>query len=76
MPKTKSEKEVVWTGSKTCDFCHKEISDILIDGKTMMGPWATMCPSCHRFYGYKRFGTGIGQKYKKNSDGKFIKIEG
>ncbi len=69
-------EEVKWMGSKTCDFCHKDIDDILIDGKTRIGPWAVMCSNCHIRFGYPTFGKGIGQKYKKNSDGDFIKIEG
>lgn len=71
-----ANKIVTWSGSTTCDFCHKEIPHTLIDGKTMMGSWATMCPQCHAFYGYRKFGTGIGQKYQKDSNGKFVKVEG
>lgn len=71
-----NNKEVKWMGSKVCDFCHKDIDDILIDGKTMMGPWAVMCEECHSIHGYPTFATGIGQKYKKNSEGDFVKIEG
>lgn len=69
-------KNVIWSSSRTCDFCHREINDILIDGKTKEGPWATMCTECHSLYGYNKFGTGIGQKYKKNSENQFVKIEG
>lgn len=69
-------KEVEWLSSNKCDYCGKEIDDILIDGRTKTGPWATMCKSCHKKYGVNKFGVGFGQKYKKNSEGKFIKIEG
>lgn len=71
-----TNKIVKWSGSTKCDFCHKEISHVLIDGKTIMGSWAIMCPHCHSFYGYKKFRTGIGQKYQINSKGEFIKVEG
>ena len=63
-----------WLGSHTCDFCHKEITDILYDGKTYLGPWATMCPTCWAENGIG-LGTGRGQKYEMH-DGKFIKVEG
>lgn len=70
------EREVEWTSSKKCDFCGTEIDDILIDGRTKTGPWATMCSKCFKHYGTGIFGTGFGQKYKKNSEGRFLKIEG
>jgi len=71
-------EEVMWTGSRTCDFCNNVIKDILIDGKTTYpgGPWATMCEKCHSKFGYPQFGIGIGQKYKKNDKDEFVKIEG
>lgn len=63
-----------WLGSHTCDFCHKEITDTLYDGKTYFGPWATMCLTCWIENGIG-LGTGRGQKYEMH-DGKFIKVEG
>lgn len=70
-------KQVEWCGSKKCDFCEKEIHGILIDGVTKHnGCWATMCEPCHKKHGYPKFGMGIGQKYKENKEGKFLKIEG
>lgn len=70
----KREKE--WLGSKKCDFCNTIINDILIDGKTTDGYWATMCKKCHKIHGIGKFGIGCGQKYEKNSENRFIKIEG
>lgn len=65
-----------WYGStpKNCDICNEPIEDIFIDGKTDMGPWATMCPSCHAKCG-KGLGMGTGQMYKKEGD-VWYKIEG
>ena len=63
-----------WFGSHTCDFCHKEITGALYDGKTCFGPWATMCPACWAENGVG-LGTGRGQKYEMH-DGKLIKVEG
>lgn len=52
------------------------ISETIIDGKTTMGPWALMTPSSWRLYGVGRLGTGLGQKYEKQDDGKWLKVEG
>lgn len=67
---------VEWTSSRICDFCGDTIHGVLIDGKTNLGPWATMCETCHKKYGYQTFGCGIGQKYTESPEGKFIKTEG
>lgn len=53
-----------------CDLCDHPITGTFIDGKTRMGPWANMCPSCHRIHG-SGLGMGRGQKYTRtpSSDG-------
>lgn len=58
---------------KSCDICHNEITTTFIDGKTSFGPWANMCGTCHDLYGVG-LGIGKGQKYQKQSDGRFLKI--
>lgn len=57
------------------DFGDK-IKDIIIDGKTKMGPWGLMTERSYQQYGIGKLGMGYGQKYKKQSDGKWLKIEG
>lgn len=52
-----------------------EVGGIIIDGKTVMGPWALMSPSAFRAYGTGRLGLGLGQKYEKQADGKWLKVE-
>jgi hypothetical protein len=52
------------------------IDDIIYDGKTVMGTWALMSPGAWRAYGVGRTGLGLAQKYKKQSDGRWLKIEG
>ena len=54
-----------WHGpASVCDICRCELVDeYFVDGRTKMGPWALMCPSCHRKYGVG-LGTGFGQKYR------------
>lgn len=66
---------VTWHGSITCGFCGKEITGILVDGKTRQSPWATMCPKCFEENGIG-LGLGKGQMYMKKEDGFFYKIAG
>lgn len=40
-----------------CNFCHKP-TDALVDGKTLMGPWANMCDAHFLKYGV---GLGLGK---------------
>lgn len=69
-------KKVYWLGDvgETDDFGVK-ITDTIIDGATMMGPWALMTPKTFARYG-RGLGLGRGQKYRKQEDGKWLKIEG
>lgn len=55
-----------------------QITDIIIDGKTNKGPWATMSEESWKHFGGTggKFGIGLGQKYQKQSDGKWLMIEG
>lgn len=59
----------------TDDFGDKYSTD-MIDGATIAGPWANMTPASWMKYGIGRLGTGYGQHYKKQPDGKWLKIEG
>lgn len=52
-----------------------EIDDTIYDGATTMGPWALMAPKSFRRYG-RGVGTGVGQRYNKQPDGKWLKVEG
>lgn len=57
---------------RTCDICGKDIwLKDYVDGKTIHGPWATMCISCHDRVG---LGLGLGKGQRYSHDGK--KIEG
>ena len=64
----------MWMGSTTCDFCGKKITDKLVDGKTVEGPWAVMCPHCFTVHGVG-LGIGKGQKYALDCHGNFVKVE-
>jgi hypothetical protein len=58
------------------DDFEQAITDTFIDGKTKRGPWATMSPASWKKNGVGKLGTGYGQKYEKQKDGKWLKIEG
>ena len=57
--------------TKPCDI---EIKNEFIDGATIFGPWANMCPTCHAQFG-TGLGLGLGQRYRKAVDGNFYKVE-
>lgn len=52
------------------------IKDVMIDGKTKQGPWGLMTPASWAKHGVGKLGTGYGQKYQKQTDGKWLKVEG
>jgi hypothetical protein len=68
----------IWIGDPPdiCDINREPIVDEFIDGKTRAGPWANMCPKCYKIFGVGRLGTGFGQRYKKQDDGTWLKVEG
>jgi hypothetical protein len=51
-------------------------STTMYDGKTIHGPWANMTPKSWRVHGCGRLGTGYGQKYEKQENGRWLKVEG
>lgn len=51
------------------------ISDTIIDGVATAGMWALMTPASHAKFG-RGLGLGRGQKYVKQPDGKWLKVEG
>ncbi len=73
----KADKKKYWMGTVGV----KDDFGILIrvefvDGKTQMGPWAIMAPISYMRYGVGQLGTGYGQRYKKQPDGRWLKVEG
>jgi hypothetical protein len=76
MPNKSQGPEVYWKGSDPIkDDFDVRIIDTFVDGKTKQGPWAMMAPSSFQLYGVG-LGLGKGQKYQKQGDGKWLKIEG
>lgn len=65
-----------WMGTvREKDDFEQPITDTFFDGKTVMGPWATMSPTSWRKYGCGT-GLGHGQKYQKQEDGRWLKVAG
>jgi hypothetical protein len=73
----KEKAKVYWLSAvgEVDDFGDK-ITDTIIDGATNMGPWALMTPRSFRYNGLNRLGEGYGQKYEKQEDGRWLKVEG
>ena len=62
-----------WGGSEPiCNICNKKPKGYFVDGRTRMGPWALMCPACHKRVGVG-LGTSFGQKYDADT---LEKLEG
>ena len=58
-----------------CNICDRPVGVRFVDGRTRMGPWADMCPTCHARYGVG-LGTGRGQLYELQADGRYVKVSG
>lgn len=69
--------EVYWQGTAPtqCDICKQSLFSCFSDGKTIMGPWANMCDVCQGLYGY-RYNQGLGQRYERQEDGRYLKVAG
>jgi hypothetical protein len=52
------------------------ITKTFVDGATRHGPWAIMSPKSWKTHGVARLGTGFGQMYEKQSDGRWLKVSG
>lgn len=71
------QQKVYWiTPLGSADDFGIPFDKVMYDAKTRMGPWANMAPSSFRTYGLGRLGTGFGQKYEKQADGRWLKVEG
>lgn len=69
-------KKVYWlSGVGIDDDFNDKVENTIIDGKTKTGPWGLMTPASFARFGVG-LGTGLGQKYEKQPDGKWLKVEG
>ena len=61
----------------TRDDFGKEYNDVMYDARTYTGQWANMTESSWRINrAVGKLGTGYGQKYVKQADGRWLKVEG
>lgn len=51
------------------------LKEEFVDGKTIYGPWAMMAPESFMKYGIGT-GLGVGQRYRKQRSGRWMKVEG
>ena len=67
-------KKWIGTWPAQCDICGDDLHDesYFVDGRTKFGPWALLCPDCHKISGMG-LGPGKGQKYDTNT---LEKLEG
>jgi len=56
-----------------CDLCCIPITTKFYDARLSVGSWGNVCPNCYRRFGH---GTGLGQEYTKQRDGRFLKTKG
>lgn len=60
-----------------CNGCGGDFDKTMYDMKTKQGPWGNLCENCAMHgIGIAKLGQGFGQKYKKQTSGKWLKIAG
>lgn len=73
---TPEKKAVYYTGAPDkCDTCDKPFGNIMYDAAIPGSSWGNMCKSCFKMYGCST-GTGLGQEYTKQADGRWLKTAG
>ena len=71
---------VYWSGKvPSRDDFGGLITDTFVDGKTYQGPWGIM--NMENWYKHSisrdhAFGLGLGQRYVRQEDGRWLKVEG
>jgi hypothetical protein len=70
---------VLWGGPAPTrsDFGEVIVAEF-IDGKMSGrgGAWAIFAPRSWQRFGCGRFGEGYGQRYRKDAEGRWVKVEG
>jgi len=66
-----------WLGTPPtrCDACGFTLARVFLDAATRRGRWGILCPGCHAEIGLG-VGTGRGQRYERQPDGRWLKTAG
>lgn len=59
-----------------CDLCGADIQSVVYDARDLSGTWGCFCPECFKHHTSGRLGTGYGQKYRRQPNGRFEKEAG
>jgi hypothetical protein len=76
---TTTNRPHYWMGPVPCkcDVCNQGFSTTFFDCKTKFGGrWGNLCPTCRELHGPAQLGTGYGQRYDLQADGRYMKTEG
>lgn len=65
----------VRVASIACDICHKS-EPVMYDARSRQGPWGFFCTEHFHEYCYGTLGTGCGQKFHRQPDGRYLKVAG
>jgi hypothetical protein len=80
-PQKRAREPVYWIGNPVaCDLCRKPFGEAvgvkIVDGRlAVTGSWGILDLGCHRTHGVG-VGTGKGQVYERQTDGRWLKVEG
>lgn len=73
---TKEVKPVYWAGEPgVCNHCDRPIDGSFIDGRLPNGQWGNFDLACARVLRVTT-GAGRGQMYRRQEDGRYMKVEG
>lgn len=72
-----TKRKTYWLGKldDECQLCHKSFGAVMYDASIGMGPWGNICQRCFKAHGCK-LGTGFGQKYELQKNGRWLKVGG
>ena len=76
------KQKVYWVGDvDDCDGCQRPLKDqhSISDIRSNRGSWGLFCDQCVPFWSanpYDHYGLGLGQRYVKQADGRWLKVEG
>lgn len=71
------KQNVFWCGDlqDECNICQGSFGSVMFDARTRSGQWGNLCQKCFRRFG-NGLGTGKGQQYAKQNDGRWLKKGG